>query len=215
MLNKQGPKKIDWTDYTWNPITGCYHNCSYCYMKRMAKRFKGIMEYKFHPDRLSDLEKLREPAKIFVGSSGDMWGEWVKAIHLDPVIECVAKYPHIFQFLTKNPINYINYDLISLPNLWAGTTVDGSRFTERNLEIMQLEVSAPIKFISFEPLLKPINPGLSGIEWVIIGANSNRGAKKPPDEWADLIVKSARENNCAVWVKNNYKYHTIIKEFPQ
>jgi len=80
MLNKQGPDKIDWTDWSWNPITGCKHGCPYCYMLRMEKRFPGIMKPAFKPeylDRFKSVRKVKSGDKIFVGSSGDMWGEWV------------------------------------------------------------------------------------------------------------------------------------------
>ena len=107
MLNKQGRGKIDWTDYTWNPISGCRHNCSYCYIKSMDDRFKSnIMEPAWHPERLKDIEnkKLKSNDKIFVGSSGDMWGNWVDKGWIDEILEIADCYnQYIFQFLTKIP----------------------------------------------------------------------------------------------------------------
>jgi len=103
MLNKQGQGKIDWTDYTWNPVSGCNHGCQYCYMLRMEKRFPGIMTPAFHENRMKDITGLKNPSKIFVGSSGDMWGKWVNSKWISTVINATALSPkHTFQFLTKN-----------------------------------------------------------------------------------------------------------------
>ncbi len=74
-MNKQGIGKIDWTDYTWNPVTGCLHGCEYCYMKRLETRFGMSMDPKFHEKRMNDIAKLKEPSKIFVCSTGDLWGK--------------------------------------------------------------------------------------------------------------------------------------------
>ena len=215
-MNKQGPGKIDWCDWSVNPISGCKHGCPYCYMNRMKKLFKEIMEPAFHPGRLREMSKLTEPSKIFVGSSGDMWGSWVDSEWItDVLFFCATHAPHhTYQFLTKNPIRYSDFDCI--PNAWYGTTVDGTAFTVGNVE--QLFLSTPPKttrFISFEPLLSEIHPNLYDIDWIIIGADSSRGAKKPPQEWADILIDYARGAGTAVWVKDNYGYPERIKEWPK
>lgn len=220
MLNKQGPGKIDWTDWTWNPITGCLHGCEYCYMLRMAKRFQGIMEPKFHPDRVEKFQndgRVKSGHKIFVGSSGDMWGEWVpkdwihvlfyKAVHRRPDV--------IFQFLTKNPERYWEFDFREYQNCWFGTTVDGTDRTELNLSCLVNAIdNQGIKFVSFEPLLDNVDPDLREVDWIIIGADSTRGAKKPPKKWADTLIEQARDLSTPVWIKDNYGYPEIIKEWP-
>lgn len=216
MLNKQTPDKIDWTDYTWNPISGCKHGCDYCYMKRLDKRFNGLMEPKFKFEYLSDLKKIQKPSKIFVGSSGDMFGNWVSRDWIYMVIGACNAFPqHTYQFLTKNTLGYIPY-VNSMPfNSLIGTSVDGLPFTENNLEGLKWINTKLRKFISFEPLINfPKKLDLKGIDWVIIGANSNPGSVKPPMEWADEIIGHAYEHNIPVWVKDNYKYHKRIKEFP-
>jgi len=216
MMNKQSPNGISWTDYTWNPITGCLHGCSYCFVERMAKRFSAVsMEPSFHPERLEAPMKRKIPSKIFVVSSGDMWGAWIPKPWIMAVLgACDVALQHTFQFLTKNPRRYIDFYPL-LGNAWYGTTVDGTPKTEKNCEILSSTLSARVKFISFEPLLAPVVPDLKNIDWIIIGADSNRGARKPPDEWADILIGIARKNGCAVWVKDNYRYHTRIKEFPK
>jgi len=215
MLNKQGKNKIDWCNYSWNPIAGCLHACNYCYLLRMEKRFKGFMQPKFRPHYLADPLGLKKPSRIFVGSSGDGWGEWVNSFWIEDVLNaCVLAHWHIFLFLTKNPKRYIEFEPIM--NAWYGTTDDGTERTKNNIRDLVYSVQVPPmgRFVSFEPLLKPVEPNLFGIQWIIIGANSNKGAKKPPDEWADRLIELAREQKVAVWMKDNYKYKKRIKEFP-
>ncbi len=218
MLNNQNRKKsgISWTDFTWNPIAGCLHRCPYCYMLRVEKRFPGIMIPTFRSHYLVDLHKKKEPLKIFVGSSGDMWGEWVNHDHIQAVLESCEQVPrHTFQFLTKNPMKYMEFRQID--NAWYGTTCDGTDRTEYNIDklVMYIQRCHSIRFVSFEPLLAPVDPDLFGISWIIIGANSNKGAKKPPKEWADHLIDLARKSGIAVFVKDNYHYPERIKEFPQ
>ncbi len=216
MLNKQGPGKIDWTDYTWNPIAGCKHGCPYCYMRRMERRFPGIMVPVYRPNYLLDPVKKRKPAKIFVGSSGDMWGDWVSDHWIDKVLDVVELcVRHTFQFLTKNPERYGWFHLPS-KNAWYGTTVDGTKRTENNISTLHENTPAcsHLRFISFEPLLARVAPDLLGMSWVIIGADSTHGAKRPPREWADIIIDEARRHNIPVFVKDNYGYPERIKEFP-
>lgn len=222
MLNKQGRGKIDWTDYTWNPISGCRHNCSYCYIKSMDDRFKSnIMEPAWHPERLKDIEnkKLKSNDKIFVGSSGDMWGNWVDKGWIDEILEIADCYnQYIFQFLTKNPIKYSDYDFTGLDNCWFGTSEDGTWRTLENHKILSMHIpESLIKFVSFEPIIsKPIiSSFFYELNWIIIGADSNKGAEKPPKEWADFLISAARENNIPVFVKDNYGYPEAIKEFPK
>ena len=213
-MNKQGPGKIDWTDWTWNPISGCRHGCQYCYMRRMEKRFPGIMEPMFHSGRIRQ-PGHKKPSKIFVGSSGDMWGEWVPNAWIEAVLDACKGTPHTYQFLTKNPDRY--GDFVPLDNGWYGTTVDGTNLTQTNLSRLAQWSSVGMKnlFVSFEPLLRPVHPDLSGIRWVIIGADSTRGAVKPPREWADAIIHRAGKKGIPVWVKDNYGYPEVIKEMPE
>jgi len=217
MLNKQGPGKIDWCDWTWNPIKGCHHNCPYCYMLRMEKRFNGIMEPGIKPEYFDDFNHTRKVTpgdKIFVGSSGDAWGRWVPDTWIIPMLVVVSDFSQFtFQFLTKNPDRYGEFSLP--PNAWAGTSVDGTARTAGNVFKLSRSVSkANLKFISFEPLLAPPVVLLDYIGWVIIGANSNPGAEKAPDKWADDLIQQARDRNIPVFVKDNYQYHARIKEFP-
>ncbi|MFH1984827.1 MAG: DUF5131 family protein [Pseudomonadota bacterium] len=216
-MNRQGPGKIDWCDYSFNPISGCLHGCPYCYMRRIDTRFPGTMAPAFHPERLKQPQRLKSPAKIFTGSSGDMWGEWVPERWINQVLDAVRALPrHTFQFLTKNPSRYSGFNLPS--NGWYGTTVDGTERTENNLAMLLAStiLHGERRFVSFEPLLAvPANIDLAVIDWVIIGADSTRGAARPPEAWADAIIESARDAGAAVWIKDNYQYPGRVKEFPQ
>jgi len=213
-MNKQGAGKIDYCDYTWNPIGGCLHACPYCYMMRMEKRFPGIMKPKFHPKRLSQPMSVKKPSVIFTGSSGDGWGGWVDSEHIDDVLDVCTVFAtqHTYLFLTKNPKRY--GDFRAIENGWYGTTDDGTNRTQNNIRELCLSVNAQRRFVSFEPLLNCVEPNLSGIQWVIIGADSTRGAAKPPKEWADTIIEEARRYNIPVWIKDNYHFPLRIKEKP-
>ena len=218
-MNRQGPNKIDWTDYTWNPISGCQHGCEYCYLKRMETRFPGRMKPDYHPDRLDQPTKVKKPSLIFTGSSGDMWGEWVDRDHINSVLNVCDKAPqHTFQFLTKNPSRYGQFYFQLPDNCWYGTTVDGTERTKNNLEDLMVFTKRHhhiTRFVSFEPLLKRVEPDLSGISWVIIGADSNKGAQKPPVEWAIAIVDEARRLHIPVWLKNNYPGQCSLKKLKE
>ncbi len=215
-MNKQGPDKIDWCDWSVNPISGCLHPCSYCYLKAMDKRLgSNLIKPNLRGDRLYEIAKLKKPSKIFIGSSGDMWGKWVDKSDIDIVLSyCAPLSRHIFQFLSKNPTRYSDFKCI--PNGWYGTTIDGLPFTHNNLEkLVYSTMGAKVRFISFEPLLAEVHPNLYDIDWIIIGSDSSRGAKKPPKKWADILIDYARGTNTAVWVKDNYGYGKVIKEWPK
>lgn len=211
MLNKQGKGKIDWTDFSWNPISGCLYGCPYCYLDRISKFDKTP---KFHPERLKDIEKIKFPSKIFTGSSGDMMGEWIIHEQIESVIKMMEKHPeHTFQILTKNPKRYLEFHFPE--NVWLGTTIDGN-IRLHNLSWLRGKENK--LFVSFEPLLERLNPEqyvLSGINWVIIGGKSGSPIFKPPQEWINEIISKARENPALpVFIKNNAGYPLEVKEFP-
>lgn len=216
-MNKQGPGKIDYCDYTWNPISGCLHSCNYCYMRRMEKRFPGITEPIFHPRRLSKPMAKKNPAVIFAGSSGDMWGEWVNSEWIDDVLDITVFCPqHTFLFLTKNPGRY--HGLNFADNCWLGTTVDGLHFTTNNLSILS-RIPHKNKWVSFEPLKAEIpNNILDSARWAagwfVLGADSSRRAEPPDTDWGIKIITAANVWGIPVFVKDNWPELPRLKERP-
>ena len=218
MLNKQGPGKIDYCDFTYNPISGrCRHNCPYCYMRGFWKRYPAMAELQIKEKHLQS-NFPKKPAVIFTGSSTDMFGDWVPEEWIRRVLDKVRENPrHTFLFLTKNPERYAEFNLQGLKNCWFGTTVDGTDRTARNRDKLAWATNGYCRinrFISFEPLFFQVEPDLFGLRWIVICADSRKGAKKPPREWADDLINEARKDGIPVWVKENYGYPERIKEFP-
>ena len=228
---------IEWTDYTWNPVVGCKNHCSYCYAAALCKRFAkpwGLdpddpFAPGFYPERLDAPSKLKKPSKIFMMSMGELWGPWVPHSWQYRVLEAVEKaYWHTFLNLTKNPegihkwqyksTNYIRH----LPdNLWVGVSVDTPESVHR-LTTLREDVGHPNKFVSFEPLRGDVASDpqfrLSGIRWIIIGAQTGPGAEQPPSGWVVPILEAARRAGIPVFVKNNLHWPSALaprtQEFP-
>lgn len=163
--------KIEWTDYTWNPVTGCWgpggtaekpKRCAYCYAVKVARRFicpypgtnDSFYPY-FHEDRLSQPAKVkkRSKSKIFVCSMADLLGDWVPREQIEQVIDAgpVRAPWHTYQFLTKNPRRLKDFNPWP-SNCWVGTTITNQADADERLPWL-LEVDAPVLFVSHEPLL--------------------------------------------------------------
>ena len=192
-LNKT---KIEWTDYTWNPVTGCKHGCYYCYAKRISMRFRGHFEPTIHRERLMQPYKLKKPSKIFVCSMADLFGDWVPREWIETIIGTINLSPqHTFQFLTKNPKRYKEFTYPE--NVWLGVTVDHP--SSQRIDLLK-RVWAPVRFISFEPILGDMSKlDLSLIDLCIIGRDTSPGAEFPKKEWID----SVKHKN--IFLKNNIK----------
>jgi protein gp37 len=223
-MNRQGPGKIEWTDYTWSPVTGCKHGCSYCYADKIAQRiYKEKFEPTFRSQRLEEPGHLKVPSKIFVSDMGDLWGEWIPDEWILKVwLECVT-LPHTFQFLTKNPARYRAWVERShyAHNLWWGATWDGTRLTADNVEIMR-RLPVPreeVKFISFEPLLAPFEGSLGGLDWIIIGELTGKthtiDEKREILGWAQDLFHQARDLKIPVFFKNWLGTMFPQREFPK
>lgn len=233
--------KIDWCDSSWNPITGCLHDCEYCYARGIARRFgnyqgddghlhivnttdKRKVAYPFgfsptlHRHRLTDPQKKAKPQTIFVGSMADIFGAWVPDGWVKEVFDaCAAAPQHRYLFLTKNPARYRSLALGSLPpQHFYGVTITGD---EKPLEQL---CSNYRMFASIEPLRQM--PDLEFIKfdnmtWVIIGAETGNRAGKivPKREWIAEIVYTCRKWGVPVFLKNNLSKiwgEPLIQEFP-
>jgi protein gp37 len=156
--------KIEWCDYTWNPVTGCQHSCSYCYAKQFAER--GLGEYSkyvkgqrftpnFHIDRLEEPMQVKKPSRIFVCSMGDLFGSWVTSGWINDVLSVAAEcLQHTFIFLTKNPARLKDYAFSD--NSWIGTSIENQEAAEKRVPLL-LEAKAAVRFISVEPLLGSVD----------------------------------------------------------
>ena len=205
--------KIEWCDYTWNPVTGCLHGCPYCYAERIAKRFTGHFKPEFHPNRLSEPMKIKKPSKIFVVSMGDLFGEWVPKEWIESVLETVEQCPqHTFIFLTKNLKRY--QSCLFPDNAWVGCTVTDLR----DKEIITLDaLKAKVKFLSIEPLLYGPNKDIdfNGIDWIIIGAQTGPRAKKYDLFTVYNIIGQAGAQKIPVFIKDSIAEFSHIKQYPE
>jgi len=214
--------KIEWTDYTWNPVTGCLHGCPYCYARKIALRFPKAFPKGFNPtlrpDRLGEPHFIKKPSRIFTVSMGDLFGNWVPELWQRVILETITHCPqHTFQILTKAPEN-IHQHIDRWPgNVWIGISLTGTEHPDEAIRKIRLvKEHRGIRFISFEPLLgspQVLHTDLRGINWVIVGAQTNP-FKAPDVKWIQRVENMARFNRCALFIKNNAKYNGS-QDFPQ
>ena len=177
--------QIEWTDATWNPVTGCTKvspGCKHCYAERLAARLKAMGNPRYrngfsvtlHPDQITLPLKWRQPRRIFVNSMSDLFHEAVPEDYIRQVFEVMGQADwHIFQVLTKRArrLEEIASRLLWPPNVWQGVSVENSRYVWRVNHLRQ--IPAAVRFLSVEPLLGPISQvALDGIDWVIVGGES-------------------------------------------
>jgi len=220
---------IGWADYSINPITGkCPNKCFYCYSNRMYDRFKWNPEIEFHPERLDEIAKLKKPSRIFVGSTHDLFGDWIPQVCIDNIryhIADYAKHKHIFFFLTKNPLRYRGFQFSD--SQWAGVTHTGepTRGCSTNDKLYS-EITIgwehqPHCFLSCEPLLGDAVEIPSKCEWIIIGAMTGHGKQYQPKlEWIVNLVVRAEKRNIPIYMKKNlmdawWPNGELIQEFPK
>ncbi len=227
-----GKTRIEWTDYSINPVKGfCPMACEdnrgkeYCYARRMYKRFKWNPEIRFDELWIPTLANIKQPSRIFVGSTIELFGDWVKYWWLKTIFDWCLWYPqHTFIFLTKQPRNLAKWSPFP-PNCWVGvsatnyTMASGARYYLRHLK-------ATVKFLSVEPLLEPLEDRRgcqfefigSGISWVIVGQCTPVSPSTiPKREWIYEIIEAADKARIPVFIKDNLKpmFGQIVRqEFP-
>lgn len=196
---------IEWTDSTWNPVTGCTKvspGCKNCYAERLATRLQAMgnpryrdgFDVRLHPDQLALPLRWRQPRRIFVNSMSDLFHEAVPDEFICWVFETMEKaHWHAFQILTKRSqrLAALAGKLPWAPNVWQGVSVESARYTSRVCDLQQ--VPAAIRFLSVEPLLGPIpHLPLTGIHWVIVGGESGGGRRPMAPWWARQIRDQCR-----------------------
>ncbi len=186
--------------------------CSYCYARRMYKRFRWNPEIVWDEKCLIDLRKIKEPSRIFVGSTIELFGEWVTDETIKYILKYCQDYPqHTFIFLTKQPW-YLPGEFPD--NCWIGASVTNQEMFSDALSNLD-GIKAPVRFISFEPLLEEvINDNRDGgfcnllsfyfINWLIIGQQTPVSIKTMPKiGWVKEIIQAADKAGVPVFLKNN------------
>lgn len=187
---------IEWTESTWNPITGCTKvspGCKHCYAERMAKRLKAMgqpnyangFELTLHEHMVELPLQWKKPQTIFVNSMSDLFHKDVPIEFVQKVFDVMRRADwHRFQVLTKRSerLAELNAQLEWAPNIWMGVSVETETYTFRIDHLR--ETGAHVKFLSLEPLLGPLpNMNLRGMDWVIVGGESGPGARAMDPAW--------------------------------
>lgn len=200
---------IEWTDATWNPVTGCTKisaGCDNCYAERFSERFRGVAGHPFEhgfdlqlrPERLEQPIRWREPRRIFVNSMSDLFHKEVPPHFVDRVFDTMEQaHWHEFQILTKRSsrlrtfVNARYRNSLAPSHIWLGTSIESGAQKSRARHLQ--EAQASLRFLSIEPLLGPIGElDLTGIHWVIVGGESGPRARPMLIEWVREVRDQCR-----------------------
>ena len=223
---------IEWTDKSWNPVTGCNKispGCAHCYAEEVTRRFpngfpRGF-EVTLHPERMQEPRKWRKPSKIFVNSMSDLFHEKVPLDLIQDVFAVAEATPrHTYQILTKRPERLVELapSLVFHKNIWLGVSVENQNYVHR-IDLLR-QVPASVRFLSCEPLLGPLNLDLKDIHWVIVGGESGLKHRPMKMEWAEDIRDQCQKAGVAFFFKQvggrtskaggSKLAETFYKEFP-
>ncbi len=208
--------KIEWTEMTWNPVTGCdkiSSGCKHCYAEVMARRLQAMGQEKYkkgfeltlHPETLYEPYKWKKSKVVFVNSMGDLFHKDVPIKYIQKVFRVMKENPqHVFQVLTKRADVLSYYDseewLEWTHNIWMGVTVENTSVTKR-IDLLR-ETKAKVKFLSCEPLLSALpNMNLNNIDWVIVGGESGRTPRPIKEEWIVDIKEQCKKADVAFYFK--------------
>lgn len=209
---------IEWTDATWNPVTGCSKlspGCDHCYAEVFAERFRGVpnhpyeqgFDLKLWPQRLDQPAKWLRPRMIFVNSMSDLFQKEIPLYFVDQVFDRMESVDrHIYQVLTKRSSllrDYLKrrYGKSEIPaHMWMGVSVENRQTMSR---IKQLKDSpSGVRFLSVEPLLEHLEGfDPAGLDWVIVGGESGRGARPMDVEWVRYIRDACADAGVAFFFK--------------
>lgn len=202
---------IEWTEMTWNPVTGCDRvspGCDHCYAQTLAKRLKAMGNPRYqrdgrvrtsgpgfgltmHWDKLEEPSGRKRPTMFFVNSMSDLFHDGVSTEFIDRVFDVMASTPqHTYQILTKRPRRMASYSSRrNVPsNVWLGTSVENQEWADKRLPLL-LDVPVRVRFLSCEPLLGPIDLSawIEHLSWVIVGGESGPGFRLMDPDWARVL----------------------------
>nr|WP_163756581.1 phage Gp37/Gp68 family protein [Mycobacterium botniense] len=214
---------IEWTEVTWNPVTGCDRisaGCDHCYAMRLAKRLKAMGSDKYqsdgnprtsgpgfgvaiHPRSLDEPRRWRKPRTVFVNSMSDLFHARVPLAFIQDVFDVISDTPqHTYQILTKRSLRLsrVAGKLHWPTNLWMGVSVENANALNRVSHLC--EVPAAIRFLSCEPLLGPLTGlNLERIHWVIVGGESGPRYRRPEISWVREIRDACNDAGVAFFFK--------------
>ncbi len=208
--------KIEWTEETWNPITGCTKissGCKHCYAEIMAKRLQAMgtkgyergFKLTLQPHRLLEPLNNKKPTMYFVNSMSDLFHKDVPFEFIDKIFDTIKKaHWHKFQVLTKRAdIMYSYFETREVPsNVWLGVTVENKKEGLKRIPFLKKINNVSIKFLSVEPLLEDLGQvDFSGIDWVIVGGESGNQARPMKKEWAINVKNQCEQQDVAFYFK--------------
>jgi protein gp37 len=207
--------KIEWTEETWNPTTGCTKvsaGCKFCYAETMANRLEAMgtpgyengFNFSLMPERLEQPLKKKKPTKYFVNSMSDLFHEEMPEEFLDKIFNVIEKTPqHIYQILTKRDKRMAEYfKNKSVPkNVWLGVSSENRKDGIPRIDSLR-KINATVKSLSIEPLLEDLGKiNLKDIDWVIVGGESGNKARPMKEEWAVNIKDQCEMANIPFFFK--------------
>lgn len=207
--------KIEWTEQTWNPTTGCTKissGCKNCYAETMAKRLQAMGAHGYEngfnlsilPERLNQPLKRKKPTIYFVNSMSDLFHKSISFDFLDQIFGVIEQTPqHSYQILTKRASRmrdyFINRDVPE--NAWLGVSVENKKYGLPRIDFLR-EINAKIRFLSVEPLLENLGiVDLAGIHWVIVGGESGKNARRMEEEWALSVKRQCKFQGVSFFFK--------------
>lgn len=207
---------IEWTEMSWNPVTGCTKistGCKYCYAEAFAKRLKAMGQDKYkngfnltlHPEALNEPYKWKKSKVVFVNSMSDLFHKDIPVEYVQKVFRVMNENPHhVFQVLTKRADILMYYDnegwLNWSHNIWMGVSIENETVKNRIDNLQQTK--ARVKFISCEPLLGQLQDmDLTSIDWVIVGGESGPNARPMKNEWFSNIKEQCQQTGVAFFFK--------------
>jgi len=206
--------KIEWTEATWNPSTGCTKvsaGCKNCYAETMSHRLKAMdtpgyengFDFTLMPERLAYPLKIKKPTRFFVNSMSDLFHEDMPFDYLDRVFQTIELTPqHEYQILTKREDILAEYFLNrEVPvNVWLGVTVENRKSINR-IDVLR-NIDATIRFLSLEPLLEDLGTlDLTDIHWAIVGGESGHKARPMDENWVINIKQQCLQQGTAFFFK--------------